>query len=126
MRDGLLAASHRSRLGLVSSQLPMGRQLMSRNAVQRILTEGSSCCAWLCRFIVNNKQPEWSMAVQVIVKSDTFIHAVQKMQRAMYEFQIRGVKTNIGFLEKVLRHEEFLSGAATTSFIDRRAPVIRS
>ena len=54
------------------------------------------------------------------MKSDTFIHAVQKMQRALYEFQIRGVKTNISFLEKVLRHEEFLSGAATTSFIDRR------
>jgi pyruvate carboxylase len=61
--------------------------------------------------------------MQVIVKSDTFIHSVQKMQRALYEFHIRGVKTNISFLEKVLRHEEFLSGAATTSFIDRQAGV---
>ena len=30
-----------------------------------------------------------------------------------------GVKTNIGFLENVLRHPEFLSGQATTSFIER-------
>ena len=59
------------------------------------------------------------------MKSDTFIHAVQKMQRALYEFHIRGVKTNISFLEKVLRHEEFLSGAATTSFIDRQAVMQR-
>jgi len=62
--------------------------------------------------------------LQLIVKSDTFIHAVQKMQRALDEFQIRGVKTNISFLEKVMRHEEFLSGAATTSFIDRRAAAV--
>ena len=40
------------------------------------------------------------------------------MQRALYEFQIRGVKTNILFLENVLRHPEFLSGRATTSFLD--------
>lgn len=41
------------------------------------------------------------------------------MQRALYEFHVRGVKTNLIFLENVLRHPEFLSGGATTSFIDR-------
>lgn len=56
--------------------------------------------------------------MQVIVRSNTYIHAIQKMQRALYEFQIRGVKTNILFLENVLRHPEFLSGRATTSFIE--------
>ena len=56
--------------------------------------------------------------LQVIVRSNSYIHAIQKMQRALYEFQIRGVKTNILFLENVLRHPEFLSGRATTSFID--------
>jgi hypothetical protein len=61
--------------------------------------------------------------VQVIVRSGTYLHAVQKMQRALYEFHIRGVKTNILFLENVLRHPEFLSGRATTSFIERRAPL---
>jgi Biotin carboxylase C-terminal domain len=56
---------------------------------------------------------------QVVVHCPTFLASVQKMQRALYEFQVRGVKTNILFLENVLRHPEFLSGAATTSFIDR-------
>ena len=56
--------------------------------------------------------------LQVIVRSNSYIHAIQKMQRALYEFHIRGVKTNILFLENVLRHPEFLSGQATTSFID--------
>lgn len=52
------------------------------------------------------------------MRSNSYIHAIQKMQRALYEFQIRGVKTNILFLENVLRHPEFLTGRATTSFID--------
>ncbi|KAA6420341.1 MAG: pyruvate carboxylase [Trebouxia sp. A1-2] len=59
-----------------------------------------------------------SLLVKVIVRSNSYIHAIQKMQRALYEFQIRGVKTNILFLENVLRHPEFLSGYATTSFIE--------
>lgn len=56
--------------------------------------------------------------MQVIVRSNSYVHAIQKMQRALYEFQIRGVKTNILFLENVLRHPEFLTGRATTSFIE--------
>lgn len=59
------------------------------------------------------------MLLQVISHAPTFYAAVQKMQRALYEFTIRGVKTNILFLENVLRHPEFLSGTATTSFIER-------
>ncbi len=59
------------------------------------------------------------LLLQVICRGNTYLHAIQKMQRALYEFHIRGVKTNILFLENVLRHPEFLSGQATTSFIDR-------
>ena len=60
-----------------------------------------------------------SLLVKVIVRANTFTHTVQKMQRALFEFHIRGVKTNILFLENVLRHPEFLSGEASTSFIER-------
>ena len=60
-----------------------------------------------------------SLLVKVICKGPTFLAAVQKAQRALYEFHIRGVKTNILYLENVLRHPEFLSGEATTSFIER-------
>lgn len=59
-----------------------------------------------------------SLLVKVICKATTFAAAAQKMQRALYEFHVRGVKTNIVFLENVLHHPEFLEGKATTSFIE--------
>ncbi|CAF1646454.1 unnamed protein product [Didymodactylos carnosus] len=40
------------------------------------------------------------------------------MVRALREFRIRGVKTNIPFLLNVLHHPEFLEGSITTSFLD--------
>lgn len=36
-------------------------------------------------------------------------------------WQVRGIKTNIPFLENVFRHPEFLAGAPTTSFIERNS-----
>ena len=36
----------------------------------------------------------------------------------MQEFRIRGIKTNIPFLENVVKHESFLTGDYNTSFID--------
>ncbi|PSC70059.1 pyruvate carboxylase [Micractinium conductrix] len=66
-----------------------------------------------------------SLLVKVICKAPTFMTAVQKMQRALYEFHIRGVKSNIPFLENVLRHPEFLSGVASTSFIERNPELFR-
>ncbi|SCA56845.1 Pyruvate carboxylase [Candidatus Terasakiella magnetica] len=44
--------------------------------------------------------------------------AVARMDRALREFRIRGVATNLTFLENVLSHEKFLTGAYTTKFID--------
>jgi pyruvate carboxylase len=60
-----------------------------------------------------------SLLVKLICKSPTFKGSVQKLQRALHEFHIRGIKTNIQFLENVLRHPGFLSGQATTSFIEQ-------
>ena len=40
------------------------------------------------------------------------------MDRNLREFRIRGVKTNISFLENVVKHPEFLAGEFDTSFID--------
>lgn len=76
----------------------------------------SSCyCKKLCAAGCIHSVLPW----QVITHANTFTSAVQKMQRALVEFHIRGVKTNIPFLENVLRHPEFLAGDATTSFIER-------
>jgi len=44
--------------------------------------------------------------------------ALQRMSRALREFRIRGVKTNIPFLENVIHHDTFCSGEATTTLID--------
>jgi len=45
--------------------------------------------------------------------------AIARMDRALREFRIRGVATNLVFLENVLSHDKFLSGAYTTKFIDQ-------
>jgi len=44
--------------------------------------------------------------------------AVRRMDRALREFRIRGVSTNLQFLENVIAHPLFTSGEATTRFID--------
>ena len=44
--------------------------------------------------------------------------AVQRMERALREFRIRGVSTNLQFLEGLVRHPKFASGDYTTRFID--------
>ena len=59
-----------------------------------------------------------SLLVKVIAFASTFEHAVFKELRALREFRIRGVKTNLGFLEKVLNHPTFMAGATWTRFID--------
>ncbi|KAK3242624.1 hypothetical protein CYMTET_47688 [Cymbomonas tetramitiformis] len=59
-----------------------------------------------------------SLLVKVTVKTDCFQHSVQKMFRALTEFKISGVKTNIPFLQNVLLSPTFLSGAVNTNFVD--------
>jgi pyruvate carboxylase len=59
-----------------------------------------------------------SLLAKVTAHSLTFESAAAKLHRALAEFRIRGVKTNIPFLHNVLRHPIFLSGEARTDFID--------
>ena len=59
-----------------------------------------------------------SMLVKVTSWGRTLDGAISRGHRALREFRIRGVKTNIGFLENVLRHPTFVSGDATVAFID--------
>eukprot|EP01025_Chloroclados_australasicus_P027830 TRINITY_DN2754_c0_g1_i6.p1 TRINITY_DN2754_c0_g1~~TRINITY_DN2754_c0_g1_i6.p1 ORF type:complete len:1182 (+),score=199.76 TRINITY_DN2754_c0_g1_i6:462-4007(+) len=65
-----------------------------------------------------------SLLCKVISHAPTFNLSVQKMQRALLEFQVRGIKTNLPFLQNVLRHPEFLKGGATTSFIQQNQGVL--
>jgi pyruvate carboxylase len=59
-----------------------------------------------------------SLLVKVTAWGSNFPQACQRMDRALREFRIRGVKTNIPFLENVVKHPTFQSGDTTTSFLD--------
>ncbi len=58
-----------------------------------------------------------SLLVKVTAWGRTLPGAAQRLHRALREFRIRGVKTNIGFLLKLLQDSTFQSGAATVEFI---------
>ncbi|MDN7226073.1 pyruvate carboxylase [Planococcus liqunii] len=59
-----------------------------------------------------------SLLVKVSTQGNTFKEAAAKMDRNLQEFRIRGIKTNIPFLENVVRHKDFINGEFDTSFID--------
>lgn len=59
-----------------------------------------------------------SLLVKITAFGRTFPMALQRMDRALREFRIRGVKTNIPFLENLIANPDFRSGAATTRLID--------
>ncbi|MBY0120839.1 pyruvate carboxylase [Bacillus sp. S/N-304-OC-R1] len=60
-----------------------------------------------------------SLLVKLSTQAMTFEQAAAKMVRNLQEFRIRGIKTNIPFLENVVKHEKFLKGEYDTSFIDK-------
>ena len=60
-----------------------------------------------------------SLLVKVTAAGRDFPQACHRMDRALREFRIRGVKTNIPFLENVVNHPDFQSGQVTTSFLDQ-------
>ena len=59
-----------------------------------------------------------SMLVKVTASGRRFIESVARMKRCLMEFRVRGVKTNVPFLIKLMDHETFRAGACTTRFID--------
>jgi len=65
-----------------------------------------------------------SMLVKLTCRGRTFPMAVRRAQRALAEFRIRGVSTNIPFLRAVLADPTFQAGRATTSFIDERPELL--
>ncbi|MEN8719424.1 MAG: pyruvate carboxylase [Oceanococcaceae bacterium] len=59
-----------------------------------------------------------SMLVKVTAWAPTTGDAVARMDRALREFRIRGLSTNLQFLENVINHPTFTANEATTRFID--------
>ncbi len=67
-----------------------------------------------------------SMLVKLTCRGRDFRIAVRRARRALAEFRIRGVSTNIPFLEAVLADPVFQRGEATTSFIDERPELLHA
>src|SRR5436305_73906 len=66
-----------------------------------------------------------SLLVKVTAWGTNLPEACQRMDRALREFRIRGVKTNIPFLENVVNHAKFQAGEVTTSFLDDSPELFR-
>jgi len=66
-----------------------------------------------------------SLLVKVTAWGLNLPEACQRMDRALREFRIRGVKTNIPFLENVVNHSRFRSGEVTTAFLDESPELFR-
>src|SRR5919107_1877400 len=65
-----------------------------------------------------------SMLVKLICRGRTFEAAVSRARRALAEFRIRGVSTNIPFLQAVLEDPAFIAGDVSTSFIEERPELL--
>ncbi len=58
------------------------------------------------------------MIAKLITWGENRVEAILRMRRALREYQVRGIKTNIAFNQWILRHPRFMSGDFNTSFID--------
>ena len=59
-----------------------------------------------------------SLLVKLTTSGPDLPQALDRMHRSLREMRIRGVKTNIPFLENVIAHKDFVQGEATTRMID--------
>ncbi|XP_066146860.1 pyruvate carboxylase, mitochondrial isoform X1 [Euwallacea fornicatus] len=66
-----------------------------------------------------------SLLVKVIAHSHDLPSACAKMDRALREFRVRGVKTNIPFLVNVISNQKFVNGAVDTYFIDENPQLFK-
>ncbi|HEY6576705.1 MAG TPA: pyruvate carboxylase, partial [Mycobacterium sp.] len=65
-----------------------------------------------------------SMLVKMTCRGRDFSTAVTRARRGLAEFRIRGVSTNIPFLQAVVDDPDFRAGRVTTSFIDERPQLL--
>lgn len=59
-----------------------------------------------------------SMIAKVITKGKDREEALNQMNRALHDYLIRGIKTNIGFTQAIIQDPDFRSGSATTKFVE--------
>jgi len=66
-----------------------------------------------------------SLLVKVTAWARSFDDAVMRIERCLQEFRVRGVKTNVPFLLKLVMHPTFVDGTCTTRFIDETPALFR-
>ncbi|MEK0153770.1 pyruvate carboxylase [Arthrobacter oryzae] len=67
-----------------------------------------------------------SMLVKLTCRGRDYPAAVARARRALAEFRIRGVSTNISFLQAVLDDKDFIAGDVATNFIDQRPELLKA
>lgn len=58
------------------------------------------------------------MIAKLIVRGEDRLSAILELQRALSNYHVEGIKTNIPMLQEVAQHEAFINGATTTSFVE--------
>ncbi|MEH0156035.1 pyruvate carboxylase [Limibacter armeniacum] len=66
-----------------------------------------------------------SMLVKISARGENLPKASDRMLRTLKEFRVRGVKTNIGFLQNVISHPIFREGKATVKFIEEHLELFK-
>ncbi len=66
-----------------------------------------------------------SLLVKVTAWAPTAREAIRRMDRGLREFRIRGVATNLQFVENVINHPSFIAGTVITRFIDTTPELFR-
>jgi pyruvate carboxylase len=66
-----------------------------------------------------------SLLVKVTAWAPSAQETAARMSRALNEFRVRGVVTNLRFLDQVINHEQFANGTYTTRFIDQTPELFR-
>ncbi len=67
-----------------------------------------------------------SLLVKVTAWAPSAAETVRRMHRALWEFRIRGVTTNLRFLDQVINHPSFADGTYTTKFIDQTPELFKT
>ena len=65
-----------------------------------------------------------SMIIKLIVNGNTWEETLARMDRSLEEFVIRGVKTTIPYLRKIINDDDFRSGNFDTGYIERKTELM--
>ncbi len=66
------------------------------------------------------------MLAKLIVHGADRTEALERLDRALADFQVAGVRTNIGFLQRLMSHPDIRAGRMDTGFIERNLPELLS